>query len=119
MLQLVVEDVIGPPAELIGYMVIPLALLLGVMDPVVALAFLCLTVLFGSGLSIGTLALEELQLRRTPSARDLVRVGVAAVAENFGYRQANLLFRFSGILRHLRKDTSWAAVPREGFNAHP
>ncbi len=117
MFQLVVEDVIGPPAELAGYLVIPAALLLGVMDPVAATAFLCLTVLFGSGLSIGTLALEELQLRRTPSAHDLMRIGIAAVAENFGYRQINLVFRISGILRHLRKDTSWAAVPREGFNA--
>jgi cellulose synthase/poly-beta-1,6-N-acetylglucosamine synthase-like glycosyltransferase len=117
MFQLVVEDVIGPPAELVGYLVIPTALLLGVMDPVVALVFLCVTVLFGTGLSIGTLALEELQLRRTPSARDLIRVGVAAFVENFGYRQANLVFRLSGIKRHFRKDTSWAAVPREGFNA--
>lgn len=117
MFQLVIEDVIGPPAELVGYLVIPAALLLGVMDPVVALVFLCVTVLFGTGLSIGTLALEELQLRRTPSARDLIRVGVAAFVENFGYRQANLVFRLSGIKRHLRKDTSWAAVPREGFNS--
>ncbi|WP_417608714.1 glycosyltransferase family 2 protein [Parasphingorhabdus sp.] len=117
MFQVVVEDVIGPPAELIGYLVIPAALWLGVMDPTMAILFLCVTVLFGTGLSIGTLALEELQLKRTPSALDLVRVGLAAFVENFGYRQANLAFRLSGIGRHFRKDTSWAAVPREGFNA--
>ena len=117
MLQIVVEDVIGPPAELIGYLVIPAALWLGVMDPTMAILFLCVTVLFGTGLSIGTLALEEMQLKRTPSALDLVRVGLAAFVENFGYRQANLAFRLSGIGRHFRKDTSWAAVPREGFNA--
>ena len=117
MFQLVVEDVIGPPTELIGYLVIPAALLLGVMDPTMVILFLCLTVLFGTGLSIGTLALEELQLKRTPSARDLLRVGLAAFVENFGYRQANLVFRFSGIGRHFRKDTSWAAVPREGFDS--
>lgn len=117
MFQLAVEDVIGPPTELIGYLVIPAALLLGVMDPTMVILFLCLTVLFGTGLSIGTLALEELQLKRTPSARDLLRVGLAAFVENFGYRQANLVFRFSGIGRHFRKDTSWAAVPREGFDS--
>ncbi len=117
MLQLVIEDVVGPPAELIGYLVIPAALFFGVMAPAVAAVFLCVTVLFGSGLSIGTLALEELQLRRTPSAHDLFRVGIAAVAENFGYRQINLIYRFAGIARHLRKDSSWAAVPRTGFNS--
>lgn len=117
MFQLAVEDIIGPPTELIGYLVIPAALLLGVMDPTLVILFLILTVLFGTGLSIGTLALEELQLKRTPTARDLIRVGLAAFVENFGYRQANLVFRFAGIVRHFRKDTSWAAVPREGFDS--
>ena len=116
MFQLMVEDVIGPPAELIGYLVVPAALWLGVMDPVIAVVFLCLTVLFGTGLSIGTLVLEELQLSRTPTARDLARIGAAAFVENFGYRQANLIFRLSGIRRHFRKDYSWAAVPRIGFS---
>lgn len=115
MLQLVIEDVVGPPAELFGYLVIPVALLLGVMDPLAALLFLCVTVLFGTGLSIGTLALEEVQLRRTPSARDLLRIGAACIVENFGYRQINLVFRLAGIKRHFKKDVSWAAVPRVGF----
>lgn len=115
--HLLLEDVIGPPAELIGYLVVPAALLMGVMDPAAALLFLALTVLFGTALSIGTLALEELQLRRTPSAGDLIKVGLAAVAENFGYRQANLVFRLAGVRRHFRKDTAWSAAGREGFGA--
>ena len=113
--QLVIEDVIGPPAELIGYLAIPAATLLGVLNPLATLAFLCVTVLFGTGLSIGTLALEEIQLRRTPSAGDLTRIGVAAVVENFGYRQANLLFRLIGVKRHFRREGGWSAVPRTGF----
>ena len=114
--QLVLEDIIGPPAELIGYFVIPAAALLGVLEPSVALAFLCLTVLFGTALSFGTLALEEMQLRRAPTARDLARIGVAALVENFGFRQVNLVFRLRGIRSFLRKDTAWEAVPRVGFS---
>lgn len=113
--QLVLEDVIGPPAELLGYLVVPAAALLGVLDPLVALAFLCLTVLLGTGISFGTLALEEIQLRRAPSARDLARIGAAAFAENFGFRQINLLYRLRGIRSFWRKETAWAAVPRVGF----
>ncbi len=113
--QIVLEDILGPPAELIGYLVLPAAALLGLLDPVMAVAFFFISIVFGCALSVGTLALEEQQLRRTPTAADLVRVGVAAVVENFGYRQINLYYRLNGIVRFFRNDTSWAAVPRQGF----
>lgn len=113
--QLFIEDVIGPPAELIGYLVMPAAVLLGILDPIVMIAFFALTVVFGTALSFGTLALEEAQLRRAPSARDLARIGAAAFVENFGFRQINLLYRFQGIRRFWQNDSTWAAVPRAGF----
>lgn len=113
---LILEDVLGPPMELIGYLLIPVCYALGILDPSVALAFLSLTFVFGTGISIGTLALEERQLRRTPNAADLGRIALAAVVENFGYRQINLLFRLRGVWRFFRKDSSWAAVPRVGFD---
>lgn len=115
--QLILEDVIGPPAEVIGYLVIPAAILLGIIDPMMALAFLGVTVLFGTGLSIGSLILEETQLRRTPTARDLYHIGEAALLENFGYRQMNLLYRLRGIRSFFRNETKWEAVPRAGFSS--
>ena len=115
--QIVLEDVLGPPAELVGYAVLPAAALLGLLDPMMAVAFFFVSVVFGCALSVGTLVLEEQQLRRTPTARDLVRIGIAAVVENFGYRQINLWYRLRGFRRFLRNDTTWAAVPRVGFDA--
>lgn len=113
---IVLEDVIGPIVELIGYVVIPVGWALGVVSPATTLAFIALTFVFGTGLGVATLALEELQLRRTPTAGDLARLVLAAVVENFGYRQAVFVFRLYGIWRHWRKDSSWAAVPRVGFD---
>ncbi|GAB5348402.1 glycosyltransferase family 2 protein [Alteriqipengyuania sp. 357] len=115
--HIVLEDILGPPAELLGYLVLPAAALMGLLDPVMAIAFFFVSIVFGSGLTVGTLALEEQQLRRTPSAKDLMRLGSAALLENFGYRQMNLWYRILGIRRFIRKDSSWAAVPRVGFNA--
>lgn len=112
----VIEDLIGPPMELVGYLLIPLCYALGLLSPDVTLAFLGLTFVFGTGISIGTLVLEEKQLRRTPNAADLARIALAAVVENFGYRQINLWYRLRGIWRFLKKDSSWAAVPRTGFD---
>lgn len=113
--QIVLEDILGPPAELAGYLVLPAAALLGLLSPWMALAFFFVSVVFGCALSVGTLALEEKQLRRTPSARDLTKLGIAAVVENFGYRQINLWYRLGGIKRFFRNDTTWAAVPRVGL----
>ena len=112
---LVIEDVLGPPCEIFGYLVLPLLYLLGLTSGEVVLAFFSLTVLFGVTISLGTLALEELQLRRTPRARDLLLLAVAALFENFGYRQANLVFRLRGMWRYSRKDGSWASATRAGF----
>lgn len=113
--QIVLEDVLGPPAELLGYLVLPAAALLGLLDSMMAIAFFFVSVVFGCALSVGTLVLEEQQLRRTPTARDLLRIGVAAVIENFGYRQINLWYRLTGFRRYFLKENSWAAVPRVGF----
>jgi cellulose synthase/poly-beta-1,6-N-acetylglucosamine synthase-like glycosyltransferase len=113
---ILIEDVLGPPCELFGYIVVPLLYALGFTSGTVVMAFFSLTVLFGTAISLGTLALEEFQLRRTPSARDLFLIAIAALVENFGYRQANLVFRLRGVWRFLRKDASWAAAGRAGFS---
>ncbi|MDT8758033.1 glycosyltransferase family 2 protein [Sphingomonas psychrotolerans] len=112
---LVIEDVLGPPCEIVGYLLVPLLYLLGLTSGEVVVAFFSLTVLFGTAISLGTLVLEEMQLRRTPSARDLFLIAVAALVENFGYRQANLVFRLRGIWRFIRKDVRWASATRAGF----
>jgi cellulose synthase/poly-beta-1,6-N-acetylglucosamine synthase-like glycosyltransferase len=111
-----VEDVLGPPLELAGYVVVPVCWELGTLSPPLALAFLALTVIFGTAISVGTLALEERQLQRTPDAADLARLTFAAFLENFGYRQINLVYRLRGIWRYARQDNRWAAVPRVGFD---
>ena len=113
--QFILEDVIGPPAEVVGYLVVPAAVLLGILDPTMALAFFGVTILFGTGISLGSLILEEVQLRRTQSVRDLARIGEAALLENFGFRQLNLLYRLRGIRSFFAGETKWEAVPRIGF----
>lgn len=113
---IIIEDVLGPPCELFGYLLIPLLYFMGIESGTIVLAFFSITVIFGTAISLGTLALEEMQLRRTPSARDLFMIGIAAVVENLGYRQANLAFRIYGMWRFYRKDGRWAAAGRAGFS---
>jgi hypothetical protein len=66
---------------------------------------------------VGSLAIEEAELRRFEKASDLVVLALAAVLENFGYRQLNSCWRLYGLWRWLRGDQSWGGMTRKGFGA--
>lgn len=94
--QIVLEDVIGPPAELLGYLLLPIAWSLGLFPTEALLAFLAFTLALGTAASFLALALKEFQLRRTPSAKDLAWLGAAALVENLGYRKRTSRSEFLG-----------------------
>jgi cellulose synthase/poly-beta-1,6-N-acetylglucosamine synthase-like glycosyltransferase len=107
-------DVIGPVAEIIGYIALPIFLLLGVVDYTFALALIAIFFIFGIFISVSTLILEELELARTPRARDLLKLGAIAIIENFGYRQLNSWWRIVGWWQFLRNKKGWGEMPRVG-----
>ena len=114
---IVLSDVIGPPTEMMGYLLIPLWWSLGALSTPYLLAFFAVTFAFGVALSVGALALEESELHRFPRARDLIVLTGAAVLENFGYRQLNQLWRLQGTLQWLRGAQTWGEMTRKGFSA--
>lgn len=108
-------DVIGPLIEIAGYLLIPAFWLLGVLNPPYLYAFLAISFGFGVVLSVGALALEELELKRFPDVRSLAILMAAAILENFGYRQLNNIWRLRGTWQFLVKDEAWGAMTRKGF----
>ena len=112
---MVIEDVLGPCAELTGYVMFPVLYAVGISPLSVLLAFYALSLLFGTMLSLATLAHEELQYRPTHRVRDVAMLVLCALMENFGYRQVCAWFRLRGIYKRVMGNTSWAAVPRVGF----
>lgn len=108
-------DVLGPVVELLGYLLIPAFWALGLLSTDYLLAFLAVTFTFGVVISVGSLALEESELRRFPHARHLLLLTAVAVLENFGYRQLNNLWRLRGLWQYLRRSQSWGTMTRKGF----
>lgn len=108
-------DVAGPVIEILGYLLVPIFWALGLLSLDYVLGFLAVSFTFGVVISVGALALEESELRRFPRARDLVLLTGIAVAENFGYRQINTIWRLRGVWQYLRKSQSWGAMTRKGF----
>lgn len=107
-----IVDVIGPIIEVIGYFLIPIFYFLGVLDSEFILAFFAIFFVFGVFISMSSLALEELKLRRVNRVSDLVRLIVAAILENFGYRQINNFWRLRGWWEFIRRKKHWGVMTR-------
>jgi hypothetical protein len=94
---------------------VPLLYGLGLLAAEYFLAFLAITFTFGIFVSVATLILEEVELRRFPRARDLAILTLVAIAENFGYRQLSNVWRVRGFWQFLRKQQGWGQMTRKGF----
>ncbi|WP_233130641.1 glycosyltransferase family 2 protein [Sphingomonas jeddahensis] len=113
--QILIVDVLGPLVEVAGYALVPPLWLLGLISFDYLLAFVALVFTFGVFVSVASLVLEEVQLRRLPRARDLALLTLVAVFENFGYRQLNNFWRLRGWWQFARKKQGWGTMTRKGF----
>jgi len=111
--QLYIEG-LGAAVEFIGYFMVPLALLLGIVPPKLFILFVLLGLAYGSFLSVGAVLLEELTYRRYPAIRDLMILLFYAFVENIGYRQLVLYYRFQGVVRFITGFRDWEKVVHVG-----
>jgi hypothetical protein len=108
-------EAIGPIVELSGYILLPIAALLGLLAPINALLYTMCAVVFGIILSVSAVLLEEASFHRYPRWKELATLNFYAVIENFGYRQLTLWWRLKGTLDWLRGQKQWGAQQRKGF----
>ncbi len=78
------------------------------------LAYFSLVLLYGVFLSMMALVMAELVIFKTTRKRDMVALALAAIGENVGYRQLNLLWRIEGIWQFFRRKKGWGEMPRVG-----
>jgi cellulose synthase/poly-beta-1,6-N-acetylglucosamine synthase-like glycosyltransferase len=113
--QMLVVDVVGPPVAVTGYVLVPLCWAIGLLAHEHFLAFLAAVFSFGVLMSILSLTIEQILLRRISRARDLALLAAVAVVENFGYRQLCNLWRIQGWVQYLRGKKGWGAMNRREF----
>lgn len=116
-MNILLTDVLGPIVELLGLLLIPALWIGGLLSIEYLLAFLAVSVTFGVTISVSAIVLEEVQLKRYPKAADLAILAVAAVLENFGYRQIINVWRIRGWWQFLRGSQSWGEMTRQGFHS--
>lgn len=110
-------EMLGPIVELIGLVTVSISYLFGIVDTSFMLLFLTVSLFFGVLLSVATLALEEISFSVYPNWRDLLRMTMFGIFENFGYRQLTLYWRLRGMVNYFRGVRAWGAMSRRGFGA--
>lgn len=106
---------LGPVVELIGFALMLVAYLFDYISGEALVAFLFLAVSFGLLLSVSALLLEEMSFHMYSRPSDMLRLVLALLAENFGYRQLNTVWRLMGLWRWLIGSKGhWGEMKRQG-----
>lgn len=108
-------ELIGPLVEVIGYGVVILSFMTGVIGLRLFIFFLFLAFLYGIFLSAGSVLLEEITYRRYPKWSDMIRLLFTAVIENIGYRQLISWWRVRALFSLVYKPRRWEYVQKKGF----
>lgn len=106
---------LGPLIELGGYVVMFAGLAMGWISYTAMTIFLLVAIGMGILLSVNGLLLETMSFRVYSRRRDVLRLFLMAILENFGYRQLNTLWRCRGMYQWFaRSKHSWGAMRRSG-----
>lgn len=111
-------EMLGPAVECLGYILTVLGLVFRIIAPSIAILFFSVSIMFGILLSTSAVLLEEFTVCRYPSWRDSWKLFLAAVFENFGFRQVLTVWRVQGLIDGIKgKKGGWGNMVRKGFHA--
>jgi hypothetical protein len=86
----------------------------GLLNAPIALLLFTTTILLGILVSVSSVFISEFD-REMYSTKDVLKLLLMAVMENFGIRQFISLWRVSGYFSAMRKSRGWGLQVRKGF----
>lgn len=112
---MLVFEFLGPLVEIAGYAFVTIGLVLGFVSYRIALLFFALAVGLGVLISVVSLLLEEISFHIYGEVRQILGLFIAALLENFGYRQLVSWWRLQGALGSLlSRRAEWGQMKRLG-----
>lgn len=110
-------EALGPLLEGIGYVLVPILFLLGLINMPFFVLFFVVAIGLGVLMSwLGVLS-EVVGFRRYKRPRDIASLLGYGILENFLFRQWKALVSWRGFIQYLRGDVSWGEMTRVGFDA--
>jgi len=110
-----VFEAFGPLVEVAGITYSAIGLAGGWVSPAIAALVFALAFSYGLVLSFGALLIEGRAFARYPDWSDLRRLMLAAVLENYGYRQWLTFVRAKAWWTVMRSTPGWGEMTRTGF----
>ena len=105
---------LGPVIEVAGSALVIVGFMLGFVSFEAWSSLLLVAISLGILLSVSAVLLEEISFHAYPKPRHVLLLFLAAIAENFGYRQLNTVWRIIGLARWLRGGkASWGEMSRK------
>jgi cellulose synthase/poly-beta-1,6-N-acetylglucosamine synthase-like glycosyltransferase len=111
----VLVEAFGPLIEGVGYLLVPIAFLLGLLNVSFFVLFVAVAVGLGTLMSWLSAFSEVYGFRRYERPRDVAEILVYGIVENVLYRQWKALVAWKGLVQFLRGDTSWGEMTRVGL----
>jgi cellulose synthase/poly-beta-1,6-N-acetylglucosamine synthase-like glycosyltransferase len=110
-------ELLAPFVELAALVLLPLGLWVGAVDVDFAWRFALVAYGYGLLVSLVSLFIEEVSFHRYPRWSDLFRGVLAAILENFGYRQILAVWQVRGAAGAWRgRQAVWGTMDRQGFD---
>lgn len=107
-------EIIGPIFEIQGYMMIVLALILGLLNVQLMILLFIVTILMGVLISLSSILIAENETKYF-NLKEMAILVLFSIMENFGPRQLISFWRTAAYIRLLKKPESWDKIERKGF----
>lgn len=107
-------EFLGPFFEAQGYLMLLIALILGILSPTIILGIFTASIAFGMMISLSSLYMMERESLMLNKKETLLLI-LYAIIENFGYRQLISLQRVSSAFKAIKESGTWGAQKRKGF----
>ncbi|MDA3810852.1 MAG: glycosyltransferase [Spirochaetaceae bacterium] len=109
-------ELLGPFLEAIGYIVMIVSLLFGLVSNQIFIFMFSIVVLLGMLVSSMSLFLAEKDIVYF-KGRDFLKISLTVIMENFGFRQFLSINRSISFIVYLFKNKGWQKLERKGFNS--
>lgn len=108
-------EFMGPFFEAQGYLMLLIALILGLLTPTIVLGIFAASIGFGVVVSLASLLMIEKETFMLSNKETMILI-LYAILENFGYRQLISLHRVKSTFSAIKESGQWGAQKRVGFN---
>jgi len=113
---LVIFETLGPLIEILSYIIVAFAFIVGLLSLKLFLLFLLVSFGLTSITRIASVFVEQYSFR-TYKLRNLPILFILAIFENFGYHQFISVARLLSYIDFFRGKKTWEKIPRRGFSS--